>query len=64
MGPSYADPSVFIDWKRRLLAMGRAEARRMGLPWNRVGGSKRTVRRTGTLRGDTLRRLKRALITG
>ncbi len=32
-----ADPSLFIDWKRRLLAMGRAEARRLGLPWNRVG---------------------------
>ena len=57
-----ADPSVFVDWKSRLLAMGRAEARRLGLPWNRVGGWKRTVRRTGTLRGDALRRLKRALI--
>ena len=57
-----ADPSVFIDWKRRLLAMGRAEARRLGLPWNRVGGWKRTVRRTGTLRGDALRRLKAALV--
>ena len=58
-----ADPSLFIDWKRRLLAMGRAEARRLGLPWNRVGGWKRTVRKTGTLRGDALRRLKRALLS-
>ena len=58
-----ADPTVFIDWKRRLLAMGRAEARRLGLPWNRVGGWKRTVRRTGTIRGDVLRRLKRALLS-
>ncbi len=57
-----ADPSVFVDWKRRLLAMGRAEARRLGLPWNRVGAWKRTVRRTGTLRGDALRRLKAALV--
>ena len=57
-----ADPSVFIDWKHRLLAMGRGEARRLGLPWNRVGGWKRTVRRTGTLRGDALRRLKAALV--
>ena len=56
------ESSVFVDWKRRLLAMERAEARRLGLPWNRVGGWKRTVRRTGTLRGDALRRLKRALI--
>ncbi len=59
-----ADPSVFIDWKRRLLVMGRAEARRLGLPWNRVGGWKWTVRRTGALRGDALRRLKWALIGG
>ena len=28
-----ADPAVFIDWKKRLLAMRRAEARRVGLPW-------------------------------
>ena len=57
-----ADPSLFVDWKSRLLAMGRAGAHRLGLPWNRVGGWKRTLRRTGTLRGDALRRLKRALI--
>ncbi len=57
-----ADPTVFIDWKRSHLAMGRAEARRVGLPWNRVGSWKRTVRRTGMLRGDALRRLKQALI--
>jgi hypothetical protein len=55
-------PSVFVDWKRRLLAMGRAEARRLGLPWNRVGGWKRTLGRTGTLRGDALKRLKAALV--
>ena len=57
-----ADPAVFIDWRSRLLAMGRPEARRLRLPWNRVGGWKRTVHRTGTLRGDAFRRLKNALI--
>jgi len=55
-------PSVFIDWRGRLLAMGRGEAKERGLPWNRVGGWKRTVRRTGTLRGDALKRLKAALV--
>ena len=57
-----ADPSVYIDWKRRLLAMGRAETRRLGLPWSSVTGWKRAVRRTGKLRGDALRRLKAALV--
>jgi hypothetical protein len=57
-----SEPAVFIDWKRRLLAMGRAEARRLGLPWNRVGGWKRTLRKTGALRGDALKRLKAALV--
>jgi hypothetical protein len=55
-------PSFFVDWRHRLLAMGRAEAQRLGLPWNRVGGWKRTLRRTGSLRGDALKRLKTALI--
>ncbi len=57
-----ADPSLFIDWKRRLLAMGRAEARRLGLPWNRVGGWKRSLKRSGKLRGDALNRLKGAMV--
>jgi hypothetical protein len=57
-------PSVFVDWKRRLLEMGRAEAKGPGLPWNRVGGWKGALRRTGTLRGDALGRLKRALLMG
>ncbi|MCI4335933.1 MAG: hypothetical protein L3K17_01870 [Thermoplasmata archaeon] len=56
-----SEPALFVDWKRRLLAMGRAQARRLGLPWNRVGGWKRSLRRTGTLREKALRRLKRAL---
>ena len=59
-----ADPALFIDWKRRLIALGRGQARRLGLPWNRVGGWKRTLRRTGTLRVDALRRLKAALVAG
>ena len=57
-----ADPTVFIDWKRRLLAVGRAEARRLGLPWNRVGGWKRSLKRSGKLRGDALNRLKGAMV--
>ena len=63
-----ADPSLFIDWKRRLLAMGRAEASRLGLSWASVKRAKRTLRRTGTLRdghgGRFLSRLKIALATG
>ena len=63
-----ADPSLFIDWKRRLLAMGRAEASRLGLSWDSVKRAKRTLRRTGTLRdghgGRFLSRLKIALATG
>ena len=60
-----ADPSLFIDWKRRLLAMGRAEARRMGLPYRRVCEWKAKLR-AGTLpaNGAAVRRLKRALLTG
>ena len=63
-----ADPAVFIDWKKRLLAMGRAEARRVGLSWDSVKRAKRTLRRAGTLRdghgGRFLSRLKIALATG
>ena len=57
-----ADPTVFVDWRRRLLAMGRAEASRRGLPWNRVGGWKRSLKRSGKLRGDALNRLKGAMV--
>lgn len=63
-----AEPSPFIDWKRGLLAMGKAEARRVGLSWDSVKRAKRTLRRTGTLRdghgGRFLSRLKIALATG
>ena len=63
-----SEPAIFIDWKRRLLAMGRAEARRLGLSWDSVKRAKRTLRRTGTLRdghgGRFLTRLKIALATG
>lgn len=57
-------PSVFIDWKRRLLSMGCAEARRMGPPWHAVTKLKATLRRQGSLRKDALGRLKRALVAG
>ena len=60
-----ADPALFIDWKRRLLAMGRAEARRLGLPWATVARTKARLR-AGTLplKGAAVRRLKKALLTG
>jgi hypothetical protein len=60
-----ADPSVFIDWKARLLAMGRAEARRLGLAWATVARTKARLR-AGKLpaKGAAVRRLKRALLSG
>jgi hypothetical protein len=56
-------PSVFIDWKRRLLAMGRVEARRLGLSWRFVTRSKAKLK-AGTLptSGAAVRRLKKALV--
>ncbi len=57
-----ADPSFFIDWKKRLLAMGRAEARRLKLDWGTVQSWKRSLKKNGTLRGDALNRLKAALV--
>ena len=58
---------TYLDWKRRLLAMGRAEAHRFGLTWDSVKRAKRTLRRTGTLRdghgGRFVSRLKGALGT-
>ncbi len=59
-----AAPSVFVDWKRRLLGMGRAEARRLGLPYRRVKEWKARVRAGDELRGDALRRLKAAILAG
>ena len=41
---------TYVDWKGRLLAMGRGEAKRLGLSWDSVKRAKRTLRRTGTLR--------------
>jgi hypothetical protein len=59
---------VFVDWKSRLLAMGRAEARRLGLSRDSVKRAKRTLRGTRTLRdghgGRFLSRLKIALAAG
>ena len=63
-----ADPSLFIDWKRRLLAMGRAEASRLGLPWSSVMRWKRRLRSGLPLEdghgGRARARLKVALLAG
>jgi hypothetical protein len=60
-----SEPTVFVDWKRRLLAMGRPEARRLGLPWRFVTRCKAKLR-AGTLptNGAAVRRLKRGLLGG
>jgi hypothetical protein len=60
-----ATPAVFVDWKRRLLGMGRAEARELGLPWSSVTRTKARLR-AGTLppNGAAVRRLKKALLAG
>ncbi len=60
-----AAPALFVDWRRRLLAMGRAEAGRLGLPYRRVMEWKAKLR-AGTLpaNGAAVRRLKRALLAG
>ena len=59
-------PSVFIDWKRRLLSMGRAEAKGLGLPWASVMRWKRRLRSGLALEnghgGRALARLKAALL--
>jgi hypothetical protein len=58
-----ADPSVFVDWKRRLPAMGRTEVRRLGLPHRRVCEWKAKLSaRTLPANGAAVRRLKRALL--
>jgi hypothetical protein len=63
-----ADPSVFIDRKKRLLAMGRAEARQVGLPWATVKRWKKRLRDGLPLEnwhgGRALARLKTALLAG
>jgi hypothetical protein len=62
LGKTAGTPSVYIDWKSRLFAMGRAEAKNRKLPWDRVMDWKQTVRKTGKLRKDALKRLMKALI--
>lgn len=55
----------YVDWKGRLLAMGRGKARRLALSWDSVKRAKRALKRTGTLRdghgGRFASRLKIAL---
>ncbi len=41
---------TYVNWKARLLAMGRGEARLLKFSWDSVKRAKRTPRRTGTLR--------------
>lgn len=52
---------IDVDWKGRLLAMGRAEARELGLPWDFVMRAKRRLRLDGNLRQDGRSRLQFAL---
>jgi hypothetical protein len=59
-----ASPAVFVDWKHRLLAMGRTECRRLGLPYRNVKRWKARLRSGRPLRSDALARLKRALLAG
>ncbi len=42
--------------------MGRAEARRLGLPWHAATKWKSSLKRTGDLREDALKRLRAALV--
>lgn len=59
-----ADPSVFIDWKSRLLAMGRTWAGRVGLLWPFVTRTKAKLKEGMPLpNGVAARRLKRTLLT-
>ncbi|EQD27717.1 DNA-directed DNA polymerase B, partial [mine drainage metagenome] len=55
---------TYVDWKRRLLSMGRGEARALRLPWDFVMRAKRRVRAGRELRRDALARVKRALVAG
>ncbi len=59
-----ASPSLFVDWRKRLVAMGRAEARRLGLRWDIVRDWKRSLKKNGKLRGDALGRLRAAILAG
>ena len=56
---------TYVDWKGRLLAMGKGEARLLKLSWDSVKRAKRTLRRTGRLRdghgGRFVSRLRVAL---
>ncbi|MGI0132813.1 MAG: hypothetical protein ACREDK_06970 [Thermoplasmata archaeon] len=53
---------TYVDWKARLLSMGRPEARRLGLPYRAVKRWKARVRTGKELRGDALARLRRAFV--
>ena len=54
-------PKTYLDWKERLLKMGRAEARALGLPGDFVMRAKRRVKAKLPLRRDAAGRLRAAL---
>lgn len=53
---------MFVDWRGWLTSAGRAEAKRLGLPYRRVKEWKARIRAGRDLRGDARGRLKRALL--
>jgi hypothetical protein len=55
---------TYVDWNGRLLAMGRGEARGLGLPWHFVMRAKRRAKAGRDLRTDAAERLKAALVQG
>lgn len=52
---------TYVDWEARLLGVGRAEARRLELPWDFVMRSKRRLRSGAKLRTDAAGRARRAV---
>jgi hypothetical protein len=53
---------TYVDWKGRLLAMGRGEARGLGLTYRAVKKWKSRIRSGCELRDDALDRLRAALV--
>ena len=52
---------TYVDWEARLLGVGRAEARRLELPWDFVMRAKRRLRSGSKLRADAAGRVRSAL---
>ena len=53
---------TYVDWQARLLAMGRGEAKRLGLTYRAVKKWKSRIRSGCELRDDALDRLRAALV--